>query len=146
MDFKKAYEAALERARAGKPINEVFPELKESEDERIRSFLYEFIKVCGWSEKQYPPREKCLAYLERQKEQQPAEWSKEDELHLKNAILSAEKEWGAGSRTAEFLKSLRPAWKPSEEQMEVLKNVAFGSYQNGDGPILRKLYNDLAKL
>ena len=44
---------------------------EESEDERIRSFLYEFIKVCGWSEKQYPPREKCLAYLEKQKEQKP---------------------------------------------------------------------------
>ena len=30
------YEEALERAKAGKPMYEVFPELKESEDERIR--------------------------------------------------------------------------------------------------------------
>jgi len=40
--------------------------LKEN-DERIRSFLYDFIKICDWSEKQYPPREKCLAYLEKLK-------------------------------------------------------------------------------
>lgn len=36
-------------------------------------------------------------------------------------------------------------WKPSEEQMEALKNSAYGSYQNGDGPVLRELYNDLLK-
>ena len=30
------YEEALERAKKGLPIDEVFPELKESEDERIR--------------------------------------------------------------------------------------------------------------
>ena len=43
----------------------------EPNDEEIRSFLYEFIKICGWSEKNFPSRERCLAYLERQKEQKP---------------------------------------------------------------------------
>lgn len=37
-------------------------------------------------------------------------------------------------------------WKPSKEQMETLKNCAYGIFQNGDGPALRKLYNDLEKL
>ena len=50
-------------------IKVLIPELCESDDERIRAFLYDFIKVCAWSEKQFPPREKCLAYLEKQKEQ-----------------------------------------------------------------------------
>lgn len=45
-----------------------------------------------------------------------------------------------------WLKSLRPSWRPSEEQMEALKNSAYGSYQNGDGPALRKLYEQLKKL
>lgn len=49
-------------------------------------------------------------------EQKTAEWSEEDKMHLNNAILAAEKEWGAESCTAKFLKSLRPSWKPSEEQ------------------------------
>ena len=64
IEIPEGYEARIEG-------DKVVLEPKESEDERIRSFLYEFIKVCGWSEKQYPPREKCLAYLERQKGQKP---------------------------------------------------------------------------
>lgn len=35
------------------------------------------------------------------------EWSEEDELHLKNAILAAEKEWGLESFTAKWLKSIK---------------------------------------
>lgn len=37
-------------------------------------------------------------------------------------------------------------WKPSKEQMEALKNVSFGTYQTGDGPALRELYEQLKKL
>ena len=37
-------------------------------------------------------------------------------------------------------------WKPSEEQMEALKNSAYGAYQSGDGPALRELYDSLKKL
>jgi len=36
------------------------------------------------------------------------DWSEEDKMHLANAILAAEKEWGIDSCTANFLKSLRP--------------------------------------
>jgi len=48
----------------------------------------------------------------------------------------------------DWLKSLRPQphWKPSEEQMDALKDVAYGTYQNGDGPALRSLYEQLKKL
>ena len=44
MDYKKAYKEALERAKQGKPIDEVFPELAGSEDERIRENLIDFLK------------------------------------------------------------------------------------------------------
>ena len=37
-------------------------------------------------------------------------------------------------------------WKPSEEQMEALKNSAYGAYQSGDGPALRELYDSLKKI
>ena len=49
----------------------VFPELAGSEDERIRNFLIDFIKVCGWTEKKdqgWPLREECIAWLEKQGE------------------------------------------------------------------------------
>ena len=39
-------------------------------------------------------------------EQSPA-WSEEDEMHLTNAILASEKEWGIDSFTAKWLKSLK---------------------------------------
>ena len=46
----------------------------------------------------------------------------------------------------DYLNNLRPSWKPSEEQMEAMKNIAYGMYQNGDGPILRELYEQMKKL
>ena len=50
----------------------------------------------------------------------PTEWSDVEKMHLANAILAAEKEWGVDSYTVKFLESLRPQphWKPSKEQMK----------------------------
>lgn len=91
----------------------------------------------------------------------PAEWSEEDERMarfyendydnnlgnmpmcevIENRIKF--KDW-----VLNRLKSLRsqPHWKPSDEQMDALKDVAYGTYQNGDGPALRELYEQLKKL
>ena len=71
------YEEALERAKKGLPIDEVFPELKESEDERIRKILIHIVKgACDKYGIKYKgdeiTEEKLLAYLEKQKEQKPA--------------------------------------------------------------------------
>lgn len=41
---------------------------------------------------------------------------------------------------------LHHRYKPTEEQMKALKNSAYGTYQNGDGPALRELYEQLLKL
>lgn len=140
------YEEALERARAGKPIDEVFPELK---DEGIRNELYSFISsiqhsyLCANDR-----REKWLAWLERQKkqkplsteeternsiafleqlgytcippgaEQKPAEWSEEDKKFIKHC---AELLDGLGEPMCAIrLESLlaRSLWKPSEMQLE----------------------------
>jgi hypothetical protein len=72
----RLYDLAIERARRickTEDLEEIFPELRESEDEKIRDFLIDFIKVCGWSEKQFPPREDCIAWLERQGGQKPSD-------------------------------------------------------------------------
>ena len=52
------------------------------------------------------------------KEQKPVEWSKEDELMMKAVIgcLNEKKH----PKLCAFLKSLRPGWKPTEEQMDAL--------------------------
>ena len=57
-------------------IQNIFPELKESEDERIRKGLIEALKTSKTiGELKFtlpePTREECIAYLEKQKEQKP---------------------------------------------------------------------------
>lgn len=97
-------------------------EKKENEDERIRQELLEVIKHCyeeGWYALCTNDYKKYSAYLEKPKEQKPAKWNEEDEIHLTNAILTAEKAWGMGSSTVKWLKSLRPQPKEEREPMEI---------------------------
>lgn len=60
----------------------------------------------------------------------PAEWSEEDEDYLADVLwcieqaektAKSENDMGTCWCARRFLKSLRPSWKPSEEQMEALK-------------------------
>ena len=170
----------------------------ESEDERIRKFLIDILSHGTW-QKEWPfgPNE-VVAYLERQKdfkyseeqmedirqyaynkgivdaeekqkEQQPAEWSKEDEKMLKDvyeSLYAYQCDIRAGimdknalellkivDKEKAWLKSLRPQphWKPSKEQMDHLayaytqlklqKCYAPHVYES-----LGSLYDDLKKL
>lgn len=57
-------------------IQNIFPQLRESEDERIRKYLIEELKAAkSVGELKFvipqPTREECIAYLEKQKEQKP---------------------------------------------------------------------------
>lgn len=69
IDYEKKYEEALAKARAGKTLEEIFPEMNESEDERIREWLVDYFKAVEracihWD---ISP-ERIVAYLEKQKE------------------------------------------------------------------------------
>ena len=102
--------------------------------------------------------ERAIAWLEKQKEQMPVEWSEEDEKHI--AVIATQLEAYQPDRTLrnplqkhiDWLKSLRPQshWKPTSEQMYLLNWLTIGL---GDGPVADKarkvmesLYNDLKKL
>ena len=65
------YQEALERAKKGLPIDEVFPELKESEDERILEWIIGIVNSC--KELSFDDKVKLTKYLEKQKERKPAE-------------------------------------------------------------------------
>ena len=138
------------------------PELRESDDERTRKALIEVLHRLPSSAFDYgaeggylgATKEQMLAYLEKQKEQKP-EWSEEDEKDVAHIIRVLDDCYAYGKHDLNktdhenlvgTLKSLRPSWKPSEEQMEALKNSAYGAYQNGDGPALRELYEQLKNL
>ncbi len=136
IEIPEGYEARIEG-------NKVILEPKESEDEKIRKQLIGFFSgryaLCNINAKE------AIAYLEKQKEQKPAEWSEEDEKLLNYAISMTDDE-----QVKRFLRSLRPQphWKPSEEQMEILQYLCdHSSHPNPDVmPTLESLYHDLQKL
>lgn len=83
MDYKEKYKEALERCKKEFNFNNlaysheeikqrlerVFPELKESEDEKIRKYLIDVVNdYCKGSE-----HDGCIAWLEKQGEQKPVD-------------------------------------------------------------------------
>lgn len=82
------------------------------------------------------------------------EWSKEDEKIYQTVFkhFNSCKKYSCSTgvkkeHVLSWLKSLKPSWKPSKEQMDVLFNAGNGNYLNGTHmQILRNLYNDLKKL
>ena len=97
-------------------LENIFPDLKESDDEKIRKEIINYIlyKADGVSEEQ---EHSWIAYLEKQKEQKPAEWSEEDEIYLQDAlwcvkqaskVARGENDMGACWSAERWLKSLRP--------------------------------------
>ena len=99
MDYQKAYKAVLQTAtkwiedgctdKEKICLESVFPELRESEDERIRKEIIECIETLIKAPGANPRLCVWLAYLEKQKEPKQ-EWSEEDEKMLNLAIEWAE--------------------------------------------------------
>ena len=131
MNYEEKYNEALERAKSfqekygGDYAGYIFPELAESEDERIRKHLIKHFSNKSKEEWNGMPIKDILAWLEKQKEQKPAEWSEEDEKDMAHIIQILDDCYAYGkhdlSKTdhenlVNKLKSLRPSWKPSEEQ------------------------------
>lgn len=82
----RAYDEALERAKSfqekygGGYAEYIFPELSESEDERIRKVIHNLLlgmrEEIFTSQDEIVTKEKALAYLEKHK---PVEWRPSDE-------------------------------------------------------------------
>ena len=138
-------------------IFDAFPGLRESEDERIRKALVKHFqekKNCVGDTWAGMKVDDVLAYLERQKEQKPAEWSEEDEKIITNACEQlncyANSYHHGGNYTrakevyevADKLKSLRPQphWKPSGEQMTWLKCAVDATQGEAHEPLLSLYY------
>lgn len=183
MDYEKKYKEALNWMRDVYPTLEgaakedaehYFPELKESEDERIRKALIEAIRhnyVLTGSINHIPTKD-ILAWLEKQcdkgtngnneeipfSEQKPAEWSKEDEAHIDSLLKRLEGICKPGaafistrcaiSEDKDWLKSLkdRYTWKPSDEQIEALDSATENCAYSEYQDCLRELIGQLKKL
>ena len=79
----------------------------------------------------------------------PAEWSEEDERILKGIIglVDHDQHYGVSNKEMiDWLKSLRPSWKPSEEQIRALERAIVRFNSVDDIPILTELRDKLKKL
>ena len=157
MDYEKKYKEALARAKTilkrgyyiSGDIEVIFPELAESEDERIRKAISQCVEdMRGQFEKLYSVHHKdAIAWLEKQGEENPLkgtlgdvfddlragldpspkqEWSEEDEQKISDILALLRGGENCHYNTSElfnWLKSLRPQnrWKPSDEQIEMKK-------------------------
>lgn len=120
-------------------LHQQFPELKESEDERIRKELWEYFHNLQLSSDcDFSPSltiDDILAWLERQKEQKSTGWCKEDETFVKDAIEAVENYYSKGCGQEElvsWLKSLRlqpkKEWSMKDENafMYLHELISFG--------------------
>ena len=85
MDYKQKYEDALERCkkefdfsnlvypRTKQKLERIFPELKESEDERIRKNCIHFLELQKTHHAATFEIDECISWLEKKGVQKPAE-------------------------------------------------------------------------
>lgn len=127
MDHK--YEEALERARKGMPIDEVFPELKESKDERIRKELIghcqDLVRMNKGDEVLLSIYEPWIAYLERQKEQKPIEDVVKDITKNKETATRFLKSAGIMDENGELAEMYRSEQQPAEWSEEDKEKLDF---------------------
>lgn len=126
MDYKEKYEEMLDKlstflkdckkkghivARV-EDIEEIFPELKENENERIRKMIINTLNRDDalTEDETYD----CIAWLKKQGEQEPAKWNEEDENKIDSICYfldTAKKHYGSTvelDACIEWLKYLRP--------------------------------------
>ena len=164
------YECSLTPENVKSALEKEFPELKENEDERIIRFFSELAtNACGGPGQEYYEElglnyDKVMTWLESKKEQKHAEWSERDKELIDIAVAAVENFYARRNpiraEVINFIKSLRPSWKPSKEQMEALKcavNDSIMQYDYKASPLkeevtrtysenLQSLLDDLNKL
>lgn len=169
MNNEEKYEKALSVAKkwhtdgvddVKRVIECIFPELAESEDEKMIRIIIKLLQDINKKNKSMIGDillENCIAWLEKQK---PAEWSKEDEKMLQFAIDdfqfcvdNKQFPYVYHTETQEnvlnWLKSLKPQphWNPSKEQMQALKYEIESTNENSwQRRECEKLYVELQKL
>lgn len=142
LDYKKLYEDALERAKAyhrnelsgtrQEMTEYIFPELAESEDERIRKCVEYIVKCFAWRDGFEPvTKEKCLAWLEKQKER---------------GVVKGVKINNLPPVTGNNATDIRP-WKPAKEQMDALQTAWHTETLGAVNRLqLESLYNELMEI
>ena len=168
-DYRKLYEDIAQsewfkKTYTNKSLGEEFEQEEQRQewsekDEKEVAILEGYICSKDWSDRHIDRAlgivDELVNKVKSLRHQPKQEWSEEDRRIIDRACVTL-RAYANGElpdilpseilECVDKLKSIRPSWKPSEEQMEAMKNIAYGMYQNGDGPILRELYEQLKKL
>lgn len=152
---------ADEHPKEQKPVE------RSLEDDHIIGFVYDLLNEIEWKDNWAMSKDECLQRLNNYSPQKHVELSEEDRNNFNriSAILvegAYVQNWWSRERLiskdemeklTNWLKSLRPSWKPSEEQMNALEEVRaiFHHHHLWDeiNPILydyEELMRDLQKL
>ena len=152
--YEKRYNKALERARQIKngegnwrysdlieitpALEEVFPELAESEDERIRKDIVAAVEMRG--DLTQARKSEIYAYLEKQKEQKPDlltkyVYSKEDKKFIQDCanILVANDYIASAERLLSMFEQKPVEWSKEDEEMRqgCIDSVEYELLDNG---------------
>ena len=157
MDYEKAYKEIFNKAKTlhkmavetnykntSMCLEELFPELAESEDEKIKKFITECIQELR---KANPTNadfngdcSEAIAWLEKQGEQKPLEWSEEDGNNLKECLIAVSMSEGhtldEKEQLENWLKSLRPQrhpWVIVDKEIRVNEPVLTQLKYKSDG-------------
>ena len=151
----KAYDNALEVLEKYKDAHimltydlkvEMFPELAETEDERIRKWLIDWTKACeNWSKQFSVTREQVLAWLEKHKNCEAEiekAYKNSDEVQYRkgyeDGVASVKQEWSEEDN------------KIMKQILAIIKEKAFADYEvEVDGTLCgscAKLYSWLKSL
>ena len=162
----KRYDKALERAKNTIEVNQtipdivecvesLFPELKESEDERIKEDIITYLSTV--EDKELIPYESWIAWLEKQDESNKTfnrDVEIEDEKIRKYLItyFSDIDDCASSIKGKNVLAWLEKqgketSWKPSKEEMDVLYGLAYitNQYDEHKEEVITRLYQDLKR-
>lgn len=158
---------AADKDLVGGVARTIFSELRESEDERIRKCVLACIENAPSDCCMEVSRMEMRDWLEKQKEQMPAEWSEVDErkrlacIETINEVIDYERErwedYNPGKpyrpimkydEQIDWLESLRPSWKPTYEQLEALRKAVnkLADTEVADSVRLSIMYDHLKEL
>ena len=155
MDYEKAYKEALERAKKVhkyssdiaeiKRMEDIFPELKESEDEKIRKAQLDYWRSVGGKEWHGVPVQETIAWLEKQGEKEKSPFNKQRLMEVAQPETFEEQveHWQRMGKIAES------EWfKKTHENMSVLDELEMTLSVSEDDYLrsnLEKLIKELKK-
>lgn len=161
ISIAREYDFSLTGVCAGDVIQDIFPELKESEDEKMIQYfkdLAPFDKAEELYEKYGFSHKDALAWLEKRVEQKPTEWSEEDRKMMRNIIDDIHcgtnfnpKVMHAANERVKWFKYIcmryQSKWKPSEAQIKSLQeSIGIVGELTPRGGLLKELVEQLEKL